>query len=78
MVTRRQVLKLAAGSFATTELTWAQAYPTRPIRMLVGFAAGGNFDIVARLLSQSLSDQQHQPVLVENRPARAATSPPKR
>ena len=68
MVTRRQVLKLAAGSFATTELAWGQAYPTRPVRMLVGFVAGGNFDIVARLLSESLSAQLRQPFLVENRP----------
>ena len=38
------------------------------MRILVGFAAGGNFDIVARLIGQWLSDQLHQPVIVENRP----------
>ena len=60
MVTRRQVLYLAAGSAAlaaTAGVTWAQAYPTRPVRILVGFAAGGNFDIVARLIGQWLSEQ---------------------
>ena len=46
----------------------AQTYPTRPIRILVGFVAGGNFDIVARLMGEWVSEQLHQPVIVENRP----------
>ena len=71
MLTRRQLLYLAAGTAAlasTAGITWAQTYPTRPLRILVGFAAGGNFDIVARLIGQWLSEELHQPVIVENRP----------
>jgi tripartite-type tricarboxylate transporter receptor subunit TctC len=71
MPTRRQVLFLAAGSTALASMagiTRAQAYPTRPVRILVGFVAGGNFDIVARLIGQWLSEQFHQPVIIENRP----------
>jgi tripartite-type tricarboxylate transporter receptor subunit TctC len=71
MPTRRQVLSWAAGSTALASLagiTRAQSYPTRPVRILVGFVAGGNFDIVARLIGQWLSEQFHQPVIVENRP----------
>jgi tripartite-type tricarboxylate transporter receptor subunit TctC len=46
----------------------AQAYPTRPVRIIVGFIAGGAFDITARLMGQWLSEQLHQPFIVENRP----------
>lgn len=71
MVTRRQLLHLAASSTAlaaTANRSWAQTYPTQPVRILVGFAAGGNFDTVARIVGQWLSEQFHQPVIVENRP----------
>jgi tripartite-type tricarboxylate transporter receptor subunit TctC len=69
MPTRRQVLMLAgAAALSGRGVAWAQAYPARAVRVLVGFAAGGNFDIVARLIGQWLSDEVHQPVIVENRP----------
>ncbi|HUQ73190.1 MAG TPA: tripartite tricarboxylate transporter substrate binding protein [Burkholderiales bacterium] len=71
MVTRRQALYFAVGSAAlaaTAGNTSAQTYPTRPVRILVGFVAGGNFDIVARVIAQSLSEQLQQPVIVDNRP----------
>jgi len=81
MLTRRQPLHFAAASTAlatTAGITWAQGYPTKPVRILVGFVAGGNFDIVARLVGQSLSEHIGQPVIIENPRARAAISPPKR
>jgi tripartite-type tricarboxylate transporter receptor subunit TctC len=71
MVTRRRFLQWTAGTAALAAATGpvrGQAYPARPVRLLVGFAAGGNFDLVARLLGQSLSEQLRQPVVVENRP----------
>jgi tripartite-type tricarboxylate transporter receptor subunit TctC len=49
-------------------MAWAESYPTRPLRILVGFSAGGNFDIVARMMGQWLSEQLHQSVIIENRP----------
>ncbi len=67
---RRQFLRLAAGAAAlptVSRIAWGQTYPSRPVRILVGFPAGGAFDIVARLMGQWLSEQLHQPFIVENR-----------
>ena len=66
---RRQFLHLAAGIAtlpAVSRSAWAQAYPTRPVRIIVGFAAGGPADIVARLISQWLSERLGQQFIVEN------------
>jgi tripartite-type tricarboxylate transporter receptor subunit TctC len=51
----------------------AQDYPTRPIRIVVAFGAGGGADIVSRILGQSLSEKLGQPVIIENRPGAAGT-----
>jgi tripartite-type tricarboxylate transporter receptor subunit TctC len=68
---RRTFLHLATGAAAiptVSRFTWAQTYPTRPVRILVGFSAGSASDILARLVAQWLSDRLGQPFVVENRP----------
>jgi tripartite-type tricarboxylate transporter receptor subunit TctC len=68
---RRQFLNFAAGALALpaiSRFTWAQTYPARPVRIIVGFAAGGLTDIIARLIGQQLSDRLGRQFIVENRP----------
>ncbi len=68
---RRRFLHLAASAAALPavgRLARAQAYPTRPVRIIVGLTAGSASDIVARLMGQWLSERLGQPFVVENRP----------
>jgi tripartite-type tricarboxylate transporter receptor subunit TctC len=72
---RRQFLHLAAAVAAlpaVTRVARAQAYPTRPVRWIVGAPPGGALDIVARLMGQWLSERLGQPFIIENRPGAAS------
>jgi tripartite-type tricarboxylate transporter receptor subunit TctC len=72
---RRQFLHLAAGAAAlpaASRLVWAQAYPSRPVRLIVGFSAGGTTDIISRLIGQWLSERLSQQFIIENRPGASA------
>ena len=67
---RRQFLHLAAGAAlpAVSRIAWAQAYPARPVRIVVGAPPGGAIDILARLIGQWLSEHLGEPVIVESKP----------
>jgi tripartite-type tricarboxylate transporter receptor subunit TctC len=68
---RRQFLHLAAGTAAlpaASRMAWAQSYPSRPVRIIVGYAPGGTTDFAARLIGQWLSERLGQPFIIDNLP----------
>ena len=68
---RRRFLRLAAGAVALPAVprcARAQAYPTRPVRLIAPFAPGGNVDLIARIMGQLLTERLGQPFIIENRP----------
>ena len=68
---RRQFLRLAASVVAfptVSNVAWANTYPSRPVRLIVGFPPGGGVDMHARLIGQWLSEQFGRPFVIENRP----------
>jgi tripartite-type tricarboxylate transporter receptor subunit TctC len=72
---RRRFLQLAAGAVALPAVSgraWAQAYPSRPVRFIVGFPAGNAPDIIARLVGQWLTERLGQQFVIENRPGAAS------
>jgi len=69
---RRNFLRQAAGAAALPpcrRTAWAQAYPTRPVRLIAGLPPGGVVDVFARLIGQWLSERLGQPFIIEKRPA---------
>ena len=67
---RRRFLRLATSAIAlpaVSRITWAETYPSQPVRVIVGFAAGGPNDILARLIGQWLAKRLGHPFIIENR-----------
>ena len=69
LIDRRKLLELAGATAAAawSRTAWAETYPSRPVRVMVGYAAGGGLDIAARLIGQWLSERLGQQFIVENR-----------
>jgi tripartite-type tricarboxylate transporter receptor subunit TctC len=74
MIDRRRLIAsgLAAVGIGPSGIAWAETYPARPVRLMVGYAAGGANDIVARLIGQWLSERFGQAFIIENRPGAAS------
>ena len=73
---RRQLLRLAAGAAAlpaVSRFAWAQAYPIRPVRIIVPLAPAGTVDIIARMMGQWLSERLGQQFVIENRSGAGTT-----
>jgi tripartite-type tricarboxylate transporter receptor subunit TctC len=73
---RRQFLYLAAGAAAlqvVSRIAWGESYPSRPLRLIIGYPPGGSADITARLTGQWLSERVGQPVVI---PASSTWRPP--
>jgi tripartite-type tricarboxylate transporter receptor subunit TctC len=71
---RREIFRLgasAATALLASRVARAQAYPSRPVRLVVGFTPGGAVDIIARLIGQALSERLGRPFVIENRPGAA-------
>src|SRR5437868_1003425 len=64
---RRDMLAVMGGALLTPQLAFADAYPTRPIKIIVPFGPGGSGDISARLIGRQIEDRTGQPVVVDNR-----------
>ena len=71
MLHRRRFVRVLGGAAAlplTPRVARAEVYPSRPVRIIVGFAPGGNFDLVARVIAERMAERMGQPIVVENRP----------
>ena len=71
-VIARRALAVVALVIVSTAIAWAQGYPDRPLRLVVGFPPGGSGDFLARIIAEELTREIGQPVVVDNKPGAAS------